>query len=343
MWARIELLVRRAVAGVLAALGTPGVSLALLALTVVAGAISYGWSAWGDPERAGRFATSPACWAVALALLADGAVATSRLRDRSRGADGGAHAVVSQYVFVRGAQVAWALALLASISGRAGFDVRVAEGEEFSGRPEQFVATDPPRWVSPGPFQARFTVDAVERSTKEQDRGVSLVALRTPDGATKSASRYGPIWFGWGRFLRPVRAGWALRYELATPTGRAVEGAVAKLELEPSGSVDSIRLSSLPYRVFVALAREQPPAGRGPALEVMVYRGKRSVAQGVLAPGAPLGFEGGLVRFPEARRWVTFRMTSDPGIPVACLAIALGAAGAVIAFIRRVRGSPARD
>ncbi len=345
MWARIELAVRGVVRALLGVFGQPRVSIALLALSIVSVASSVAWSALGDAEAANRFATSGACWAIGLALLADAAIAASRLVEEQRAKADRPLAVRARALagpaLLRSARVAWALALVASMLFRSGFEIRVAEGEEFTGEREQFVRNDLPRRFSSGPFSARFTVEDVRIPARGSDREAApAIIVRTADGTRVNASRHRPIWLGAGRFLLPVRAGWALRYEILEESGKLLESAIAKLDLH-GGGVDSIRFASVPYRVFLALAPEQPPDARGPALSATVYRWKLAVADGSIAPGMPLPFDGLRLRFPESRHWATFRMVSDPGIPLALAAALLGAFGLGVRALAR-RGSVRR-
>jgi len=337
--ARVELAIGEASRALLGVLGQPRVSLALLALSIASVASSLAWSVLGDVERASRFATSAACWAIALALLADAVVAAARLVAEQRAGRTRPIAVQAR-ALLRAAQGAWALALVASMLFRSGFELRVAEGEEFTGEPDQFVGSDPPRPWSPGPFPARFTVEDVRIPERGSDREAHpTVRVRMADGAGVIASRRRPIWFGAGRLLVPVRAGWALRYEVLAAGGEVLESAIAKLDLR-AGAVDSIRFTSVPYRAFLVLAPEQPPDASGPALTTTIYRWKLAVADASLAPGVPIAFDGLRLRFPEARRWATFRMVSDPGIALALAAALLGACGVGVLVLARWRPAP---
>jgi len=337
--ARVELAIGEASRALLRLLGQPRVSLALLALSIASVASSLAWSVLGDVERASRFATSAACWAIALALLADAVVAAARLVSEQRAGRTRPIAVQARELggraLLRAAQGAWALALVASMLFRSGFEIRVAEGEEFTGNADQFVGSDPPRPWSPGPFPARFTVKGVRIPERGSDREARpTVRIRMADGTWAIASRRRPIWFGAGRLLLPVRAGWALRYEVLAASGEILEGAIAKLDLG-AGAVDSIRFTTVPYRAFLVLAPEQPPDATGPALTTTIYRWKLAVAAGSIAPGVPIAFDGLRLRFPEARRWAIFRMVSDPGIPLALVAALLAACGAGVQVLVR--------
>ncbi len=323
MWAKAELRLRDALAHV----GTAPVSLSLLALAAGVVATIEAWTRAGSAEGVHAFATSLACQSIAGALLIDAAVALGRVLSLEASGAGRVRFALERRnaapIALRSAQMVAALAFVASLAGRERFDVRIAEGEAFTGGPEQLVLRDPPRPFSPGTAGIQGAVKEVRAAAAE---GAGTVALLVAGGGLRTASSASPIWLGWGRFIWPVQFGWALRYELSggvSPT----ESAFAKLQLFPPGRSDSIRMTEAPYRIRVRLAPDQPPPSSAPALEVEAYRGPLLVAEGALAPGDALVFEGGTLRFPEARRWVTLRVLRDPGIPLAAIAAALAIAG----------------
>ncbi len=342
MWARVELRLRNAVRAAFAVLGAPRVWAALLLLATICVAGQLAWSATGDASRASRFSASWACIGIGVLLLADAVAAIAR---RLEGSPGDPARTTPSTVrldanlLFRAAQATAALALLASTLARTSFEVRLAEGEEFAAESSQIVARDPSRALSRAPGALRFAVERVlPGSSMGPGAEAPRAVIRTGGGERVQAGPHRPVWLGKGDYLVPVEAGWALRYEIAPRLGaNVVESAFVKLQLHPPGSVDSFRLAAAPYRVSLALAPEQPPLARGPALQVDVYRWKLAIAEGLLALGEPLAFEGLEIRFPESRHWATFRVVSDPGLPVAAAAVLLAAAGAALLAWRRLR------
>ncbi|HSN91976.1 MAG TPA: hypothetical protein VLS93_12170, partial [Anaeromyxobacteraceae bacterium] len=304
--------------------------LALAAVHVAAAAI---WRRLGTAEGAHAFATSFAFRALGAALLLDAAVALLRalplaerpggrvalvLPDR-RGAGG---------LVARAGQALVALGFVASLLARDRLVFRVAEGETFEASPEQLVERDPPRSMSPGPFPVRLAVEPLPAEAPGDGRAGLEATLADDGGERRRASARFPAWYGWGRFLRPVRSGWAVRWELAAPGGGLLDTAFAKLDLVPEGRWDELRLQASPHRVHLRLAPGAAQgAGRPPPLEAVVHRGRLLVAAGAVGPAEALAFEGLAFRVPEARRWVELEMVRDPGIPLALLGAAAVLAG----------------
>jgi len=343
MSARLELAVRGAVRGVASRLGTAPVSLSLLALAALYLGAWIAWGRLGTPEGAHALVTSSAFGALAAALVIDAAVALYRVLPLEITPEGRVHLLAGRGIFapalVRGGQALIALAFAASLVSRDRLEMRIAEGEQFTGAPEQFAGRDPPRRMSPGPFPITFTVEQVE-ARFGRDGGVdrARATLNVTGGGREPVGTAWPLWRGWGRFLVAEDAGLALRYELARKSGAVIDSAIAKLDLLPPGKIDGLRMAGAPHRVYVELLAAPvrgPPAV--PPLRASVYRGKLLVAQREVAPGGEIEFEGLVLRFPEARGWVALGMVRDPGIPLAVLGTALAALGLALGRFPRRR------
>jgi hypothetical protein len=184
------------------------------------------------------------------------------------------------------------------------------------------------RPLSPGPFPVQFLIDAGEGGIS-RGRGTApdWIEVRGPDGERARATRWRPLWFGWGRFVRPIGSGTVLRYEIRGPHGELLESAFAKLDLDPPGKVDSIVAETVPHRIYVRASRSGGGAASAMPFEVAVYRGKLLMATATLAVGETLPFEGHLLALPEWRPWVQLELVSDPGIPLALAGGLLAAVG----------------
>jgi hypothetical protein len=343
MWVRVELAVRRALRAVLSPVGTPPVSLALLALAVGYVAAAALWRRLGTAEGASALATSPAFQALAAVLVLDAVASLLRalplverpggrvglaVPDR-RGAGG---------LLLRASYALAALGFVASLLARERLVFRVAEGEVLEASPEQLVARDPPRSMSPGPFPLSLVLEPLPPEAPGDGRSGLAATLSGEGGTRHRASTWGPAWFGWGRFLRPVRAGWAIRCELSVEDGAAVDAAFVKLDLLPAGRWDAVRFQAAPHRLHLRIAAGANPAAAGtPPLEGAVHRGRLLVAEGAIDPSRPLAFEGLSLRVLEARRWIELEMIRDPGIPLAVLGALAALAGLALRGRPRVR------
>lgn len=341
MSARLSLAVRGALGAVLSRVGTPPVSLALLALAA-AYLAAWAWARGSSPEAAHALATSFAFEAFAAALAIDagwGLLRVVPLRVTAEGKVAFTGRAALGPLLVRAGHLLVALAFAASLLSRDRLELRVAVGEEFSGAPGQFVERDPPRRMSPGPFPIAFALEAAEvRFGAGGPVSGPSATLLLPDGERAHVGRAWPLWSGFGRFLLAGGAGLALRYEIADGTGREVDSAFTRLDLFPAGKADSIRPMGVPHRIYVALAgAPAAPAPAPPALRVAAYRGKLLVAEGEVPPGGALELEGLVLRFPEARPWVGFAMVRDPGVPIALLGAAVAAAGFALAALAKRR------
>jgi len=339
MWVRALAAMRGAAWDVLWRIGRPAVSVPLAAAAALHVAIFAAWTARGSPDGAHAFATSSASWALAAALIVDSAIAVLqglRMSSDATGAvrlgrigrgDAGA-------LLVRGGYLLAALGFAASLAGRDRLEIRCAVGEECTASREQAVARDPPRRFSPGPFPLRVVPEAVHGAVPGRRSGAApRVDLRADDGSFRTATRWRPLWQGWGRFLRPVATGDVLRYEIAAERGATLDSAFVKLDLA-AGATDSILPERFPHRIYVLADPEGPP---GPRLRVAVYRGKQRVAAADVGIGEPVAFEGLVLTFAEWRPWVQLEMLRDPGIPLGLLGAALAAIGIAVERLARRR------
>jgi hypothetical protein len=344
---RAEYRLRQWVRLAASSVGTPRVSFALLALAAVYLAAASVWARVAPGDGAHALATSSAFGALAVALVLDALVSLGRARPRegSAGESSRPRPLApsrSSSLLLRGAYLLAALAFTASWLARDVATLRVAAGEEATGAPEQLVAREPPRRFSPGPFAARFVVEAISgRPAPDGRTGHVEVTVRRPDGSRGVATPTRPLWFGWGRFLVPERTGLAVECELRVEGGATLESAIAKLDLLPPGRRESIRLATIPHRILVRVRPGvEPDAADPPALEVAVHRGKLAVASGLVAPGRGLPFEGLVLQIPRVHRWVEFRMIRDPGLGIAALAALLAVVGLALRIVGRAGVGP---
>lgn len=343
-WARAEIAARRGARAVLGAAGSGPVSAAGLALAACSVLAAEAWDRLAPGAAADAFGTSPARWAVAALVLANGLAGLVRALPARFDAQDRLHLDLdlrsAGRSLVRAGEVLLGLALAVSLLARDGFDVRLSQGERYAAAPEQLVGAAAPRRFPRGPSHEPFTIGEVTPGGGGDGSAAPSVVVRTEDGAVRRASRAWPAWLGGGRSLSPTAWGWSVRWELLDPGGAAVEGAFAKLELLPAGRVDVLRLPGTGARAYVSLAAEQPPPQSvGRALRARVYRGRLLLADRVLLPGEPVAFEGWTLRFPEAARWAQFRMIDDRGVPVALGAALAAALGALLLAAARVRGA----
>jgi hypothetical protein len=355
MSVELEYRVRRGLGAVLGQVGTRAVGRALLLLVAIFVSGELAWGALGSEETAAALGASWAYRALAAALILDAAVALLRAVPLERGA-GGAHALrrpsLAEWgtLALRASAVLVGSALLASTLARDVLILRVAEGEALSASPDQVVGRAPARPLSAGPFATALVVQRVDGDVGLDGTTRGLAVEVAEAGETWRASPWRPLWFGFGRLLRPVRAGVTLRYSIALADGRLIDSAFAKLDLLPAGRRVSLRSPQVPHRFLVSLSGAGALAERRPSMEVMVSREKMVVARAIVAPDGVLEFEGLRLRVPEWRRWVEFRMVRDPGLGLAAVAgvvwlvgVSLGRLGRSGAARPRGKGEAGRE
>jgi hypothetical protein len=337
---RVELSVRRALRAVTSRIGTGPVSVSLLALAAIYQAAWWAWCAAGSGEGAAALVGSWPFEVLAGALLLDALVALARSSPLILGSKGEVRLAGRDALWpglIRVGQLLVALAFVASLLSHDRFALRLAVGEEFVGGPGQVVDRDPPRPMSPGPFPLSFSLAGAEVTFDAA--GVARgprATLAFAEGATTTAP-WRPVRLGFGRFLLPESAGIAVRFEIAGASGAPVDSAFVRLNVLPVGKVDALQPDGIPHRIYVALTDAPQPPPAVPPLRVAVYRGRLVVAEGLVAPGGELEFDGMKLRFPETRTWVGFGMVRDPGPGIAVIGALVAAAGFVAGAIERRR------
>lgn len=311
-------------------------------------ATASAWLHLGPRDGAARLVGSFAFQGLAAALLIDAVVAGLRAVP-VRVADAGGvrlrRPTVAEVgaLLLRAAYLLVGLAFAASLLARDVFVIRLAEGEDATGAPEEFVDREPPRPLSPGPFPVSLTVTRVEGALRPDGRVDGLrVRTRGADGSVRTLRPWTPLWLGWGRFLVPARAGYAPRYLIARENGAPIESIFVKLDLLPAGTFQEVHAAELPHRIVFALAGGASLAGDEPALVASVVRGRLRVGEGPVGAGRAVHVDGLVLTVPEVRRWAELRMVRDPGIPILGFALLLAGAGAALsAASRRATRRPA--
>lgn len=342
MSASLELGLRRLLRRLLAAFGTPAAALALLTLAAAYLAGAALWERYGAVEVGRALPGSFAFWGLGVLLLVDSGVGLRAAVPVALGSSGTLEVRrvdrrTLGSLLLRAAYAAASLAFVLSLAGQDRVAFRLAEGEAYDEAGSQLVDRAPPRPLSRGPFPFPFTLGAA-------GPGPSPVAeLVRSDASRVRASAWWPRWEGWDRFVRPVEKGLVLRYAISrVGGGPAIEDAFVKLDLLGAGKRDAIRLGAVPHRLVLTIPEGTAVRdGFVPPLRVQAARGKRLVADEVIAPGQALRFEGLTLRFLEARSWIAFGMIRDPGIPLALAAAALALAG-LVAWAGAGRAGPRR-
>jgi hypothetical protein len=234
-----------------------------------------------------------------------------------------------------------AIGFLTTILFRGEEKVWVAVGEEFRGDEEQYLSRTPPRPLSLGPADVRFTVERIDAQLwRDELLFTNLASDLTLAGGEQVTTRINrPLWLGFGTFLRLSGFGYAPRYEILSGE-RVVDTAFVKMNVFPPGMRDSIRPGVLPHRIYVRMIpdlafEDGVPFSQtlnlvNPAFETEVYRGRRALGDALLRPGETIAFEGLALRFPEVRYWGEFTILRDPGAPLIALSFLLGLGGLLL-------------
>lgn len=235
-----------------------------------------------------------------------------------------------------------ATGLLLSFGSREESRLRVAAGERFDGREEQFIARA--GTLSPDPFTAISITPAFWR---DQLLFTRLEAVLDFDGAKKTTRINRPLWISPATFLRLSGFGFAPRYEIVDAQGRVLETAFAKLNVFPPGQRDFLVPERFPYRVYLEVYPDAELAKDGvsnrtmnltrPLLVASVYRGHLAIASRPLRLGEPLELEGVSIRFPEVGLWGEFSCVRDLGVPLIFAGMLMAMTGLTVTLLARRR------
>jgi hypothetical protein len=249
------------------------------------------------------------------------------------------------YLF-HGAFLLIAAGFLLSLLTRHEAKVWVAVGEEFSGRPEQFLSQSPPRMASAGLPSGSFRATRITAEFwRDQLLFTQLGAELAMPGRREVTTRINdPIWWDWSSFLRLSGFGYAPRYEIVDRDGAVLDSAFVKLNVFPPGQRDFFKTGHYPHRFYVEILPDYAevdgePITRSlnlvrPAVQLRVLRGKVDLGSATLLAGRGFTFEGLTLRFPEVRYWGEFSIVRDPGMPVLFGGYLIGLVGLVL----RLRG-----
>lgn len=239
-----------------------------------------------------------------------------------------------------------ALAVGLTMIFRQEMTLRVAEGEDFVGAPEQIASRSQPAVLNPPAAPLEFRLETVT----PEFWGDQLLFTRLeadlifPSGTRKTTRINRPLWVGPTTFLRMSGFGYTPRYELTDNQGRIVESLFVKLAVFPPGLTDNFHLETFPHKVEVEVT---PDAAQNearlvsrtlnlthPVVSAQVSRGKIILAEKDLEIGENLNFEGLSLSFPEIRYWGEFSVVRDPGVPVLFTAFALALVGLILKLWR---------
>lgn len=340
MWTRSRLAVSRLLWRVLWSVGTPAVSVPLAVLAAVFVGADAAWRRAGTAPS--TLASTWAWWAFVWIAVIDAGVATLRGLPFRQGPDGRfdrrpLDPVAASGLAVRLGWLFVALGLLASSKGSERLEFRVAQGEHFMASPEQLVGREGLGPMRRSPLPLDLLIERVEGGASGRRTSLRARAAQAAGGRQVILSRW-PTWLAWGRWLRLVESGVAVRAELTTELGTPLDSVVAKLT-PGSRRADTLRFEGAPLRAVVSPGDcDAFSEGRPPSLRVTVYRGKLAIAEGAVARGEPIVVEGVRLLFPEWLPWVEVELSHDPGLPLALIGLVLGAAGgAALAVGRRMR------
>jgi len=215
----------------------------------------------------------------------------------------------------------------------------VAEGERYTGAPDQQLSETSPPWFSWSSSPPGLELTRVEPVFwNDQLLFTSLEADLTLAGGRRVRTAINrPVALGAASYVRLSGFGYAPRYELLDVHGRVLDSAVVKLNVFPPGRRDMFKIAGLPHRFHVEVmpdfeAIQGEPATRSlnlvrPAVILEVTRGRLNLGRIVLTGDRSYGFEGQRIRFPEIRYWGEISIVTDPGAPLVFAAYALGLLG----------------
>lgn len=237
-----------------------------------------------------------------------------------------------------------ALGFMVSFQLRDEATLCLAEGEGFTNAREQFLDRKPSAWFSQDYSDLSLQVSTiVPRFWRDELLFTSLQAAIVVDqGRSAMTAINRPVPLSWCQFLRLSGFGYTPRYELTTLDGSVLESSFLKLSVFPPGRRDFFHLLHFPHRVYVRLypdyvAQDGGPATQScelkrPRFEIQIFRMKQLIAEGLLAPGESLAFEGIKIGFPELRYWGEFSLVRDPGMSLLFFGLTLGLIGLVLSL-----------
>jgi hypothetical protein len=242
------------------------------------------------------------------------------------------------YLF-HGAFFLLAAGFLLTFLSRQEATVRIATGEQYSGRPDQVVSISPPRALAAGIPALDFKVERIlPEFWRDQLLFTTLEAEIERGGGARSLTRINrPLWVGPATFLRLSGFGYAPRYEIVDRRGVVLGGAFIKMNVFPPGQRDYFVLPDHPHRIYVEVLpdvemEQGAPVTSSlnlvnPAVELRVFRGRVDLGGGLLRQGEGFEFEGLTLRFPEIRYWGEFSIVRDPGAPLLFLGYLIALTG----------------
>ncbi len=341
MWTRFIFALRGALPWINRTLASWKLSVVLMLLAALYYALLAIWSTTSPSHVVQSIAGLVPYWAVYILLLLNtGFCLYQRIPALIRQP----RAMLGSFVFHLAFFVV-AIGFMTTLVARRESKVWVAEGEDFIGSDEQYLAA---------PVAGRELRFKVEKITPEFWRDQLLFTqlaaeLRMADGSVATTRINRPLWLGPATFLRLSGFGYAPRWELLDERGRSIDSAFSKLNVFPPGQRDQIRIPDYPHRIQVEVypdhvLEDGAVLNRSnnlvnPGVVVEVSRGKLRLGEALLAPGKGYSFEGLTLHFPEIRYWGEFTVLVDPGAPVIFVGFALGLIGLVIRLLRP-RGTP---
>lgn len=203
-------------------------------------------------------------------------------------------------------------------------DAWIIEGRPFGGTRAEYARVEPPDRFDERAPDVRFMVERVAAAFwgdrlffTELGADVALEA----GGGARSMSLTAPLALDGAR-VSIHGFNYTPSFELVGPGGAVVDSGDLNLRLFPPGTEDSFAVPGLPHRFAVRLqAAARGYDLRQPRLHLAVTRGKRLVAQGWLAPGEPMAFDGYRLWFPAIHRGGEIMVHRDRGYPILWLAL----------------------
>lgn len=342
MWARLLFAIRSRVPDPIGVLGSWKLSIVL----TVSGALWFAflaiWSTSSPPSIVQAIAGLIPFWFLYCLLLVNTTLCLwQRWPLMLVGIRNGRWEALGTYLF-HGAFFLLATAVGLTMLFRQDMTLRVAEGEDFVGAPDQIAARSQPAVLNPPAAPLEFRL---ERVTPEFWGDQLLFTRLEADllfssGTHKTTRINRPLWVGPATFLRMSGFGYTPRYEVGDNQGRVIESLFVKLTVFPPGTRDSFNLESFPHAIELGITPDATEEdGRlishslnlvHPILTARVSRGRIILAEENLALGEKLDFEGLSLSFPEIRYWGEFSVVRDPGVPVLFSAFALAIVGLLL-------------